>query len=37
MFLGDVLLAEDSEVFDAGFAVNKITPGTPLSLLLVQA
>ena len=36
VFLGDILLAEDSEVFDDRFAVSKVTIGTPLSLILVQ-
>lgn len=37
VFLGDALLTEDSEVFDEGFATGKVTPGTPLSLILIQA
>jgi hypothetical protein len=37
VFLGDALLADDSEVFDDGFAVSKIAPGTSLSLVMVQA
>ncbi len=37
VFLGDILLAEDSEVFDDGFAVSKVNVGTPLSIILIQA
>lgn len=37
VFLGDVLLAEDSDVFQEGFAPNKVPTRTPLELWMVQA
>ena len=37
VFLGDTLLSEDSDIFQDGFAPSKVTPGTSLSLWLVQA
>ena len=37
VFLGDALLSEDSDVFQEGFALGKVTPGSPLSLWIVQA
>lgn len=37
VFLGDVLLAEDSEVFEEGFSKANVPHGTCLRLYLVQA
>ena len=37
VFLGDVLLSEDSDVFDEDFIPGKISPGTRLELWMVQA
>jgi hypothetical protein len=37
VFLGDVLLADDSEVLEESFSASKISVGTPLTLVLVQA
>lgn len=37
VFLGDALLADDSEVFDEDFSAAKVSVGTPLTLVLVQA
>ena len=37
VFLGDVLLSEDSDVFDNDFIPGKVSPGTRLELWMVQA
>jgi hypothetical protein len=37
VFLGDALLAEDSDVFQDEYTANKLPVGTTLSLFLVQA
>jgi hypothetical protein len=37
VFLGDVLLSDDSEIFQDTFQAADVSPGAPLSLWLVQA
>ena len=37
VFLDDVLLSDDSEIFQDNFHAAEVSPGVPLSLWLVQA